>query len=110
MAGVIVISAYRPNPGQEEELDDLVAEHVPALRAAGFVTARPAVVAKAKDGTVVEIFEWASPQAIELAHADEMVRAIWERFESVCETMPVGEVAETKDLFSAFTPVDAPKR
>lgn len=105
--GVIVISAYRPLPGREEELDDLVAEHVPSLRAAGFVTARPAVIAKAKDGTVVEIFEWASPQAIELAHADEMVRAIWERFEAACETVPIGELAEAQDLFSAFTPLEA---
>lgn len=106
MTGVIVICAYRPLPGCEEALDDLVAEHAPSLRAAGFVTARAPVIAKAKDGTVVEVFEWASQQAIDLAHADEMVRAIWERFEAVCETVPVAEVAEAKDLFSAFAPVE----
>ncbi len=108
--GVIVICAYRAHLGQEEALDDLVAEHVPSLRAGGFVTARPSIVAKAKDGSVVEIFEWASERAIELAHADEVVRAIWERFEAVCETVPVGELAEAKDMFSAFAAADSDRQ
>jgi hypothetical protein len=107
MSGVVVICGYRPLPGQEEALDDLVAEHVPSLRAAGFASARPSIVAKAKDGTVVEIFEWESEKAVELAHADEMVRALWERFEAVCETVPIADLAEAKEMFSSFVAADA---
>ena len=106
MTGVIVIVAYRPKPGREADLDALVAEHVPTQRAGGLATARAPIVAKAKDGTVVEVFEWASEKAMELAHADETVRALWERFEDVCDYVPIGEVAEAAALFSAFTPVD----
>jgi quinol monooxygenase YgiN len=104
--GVIVIVAYRPHPGKEAELAALVAEHVPVLRAAGLATARAPVIAKAADGTVVEVFEWVSEKAVELAHANEAVRALWERFELVCDYVPVGELPEASGLFSSFTPVD----
>jgi hypothetical protein len=104
--GVIVIVAYRPKPGKEADLDALVAEHVPILRAAGLATDRAPVIAKAKDGAVVEVFEWVSPKAIELAHADETVRALWERFEDACDYVPLSELPEAGSLFSEFTPVE----
>jgi hypothetical protein len=105
--GVIVIVAYRPHPGKEADLAALVAEHVPILRAAGLATAREPVIASAADGTVVEVFEWVSEKAVELAHADESVRALWARFEQACDYVPVGELPEAAQLFSAFTPVEA---
>jgi hypothetical protein len=107
MSGVIVIVAYRPHPGREADLDALIPEHVPALRAAGLATGRPPVIAKARDGTVVEVFEWVSEKAIELAHADEGVRALWERFDEVCDYVPVGELAEAAEPFSAFAAMEA---
>ena len=102
--GVIVIVAYRPHPDEEAALDALVAEHVPTLRAAGLATARAPTIAKAKDGTVVEVFEWASAKAIELAHADETVRALWERFDAVCDYVPLNELPEAAGLFCELTP------
>jgi hypothetical protein len=104
--GVIVIVAYRPFPGQEAALEALVAEHVPTLRAAGLATARAPVVARAKDGTIVEVFEWVSEKAAELAHADEVVRALWERFDEVCDYVPIGELPEAGELFSAFASLE----
>ena len=109
MSGVIVIVAYRPRPGQEAALDALVAEHVPTLRGAGLATGREPVIAKAKDGTIVEVFEWTSAKAIELAHADETVRALWERFDAVSDFVPIGELPEAAELFSPFVPLD-PRR
>lgn len=105
--GVIVIVAYRPHPGQEAALDALVAEHVPTLRAAGLATARAPVIAKTGDGTVVEVFEWASAKAIELAHADETVRALWERYDQVCDYVPMRELEEAAGPFCELAPVES---
>jgi hypothetical protein len=107
MPGVIAIVAYRPHPGKDAALAALLAEHLPTLRAAGLATERATVLAKAKDGTLIEVFEWASEKAIELAHADEAVRALWERFDEVCDYVPVGELAEAAEPFSAFAAVEA---
>ncbi len=102
MSGVIAIVAYRPNPGQDAAVEALIATHVPTLRAAGFVTARAPVIAKAKDGVIVEVFEWESEKAIELAHSDEIVRALWEQLDEICENVPLAELAEATDLFASF--------
>ena len=40
MNGIIVIIAYRPKPGKEKELLDLVRNRVPTLRKEGLVTNR----------------------------------------------------------------------
>jgi hypothetical protein len=55
----LLIVAYKPKPGKEEELLQLTREHVPLLRKEGLATDRPVIAAQAKDGTVVEAFEWA---------------------------------------------------
>lgn len=103
--GRIVIVAYKPRPGRSAELRCLCAEHVPALRSEGLVTSRPAVLAEAADGTIVEVFEWASADAIGRAHSNPAVQRLWARFAEVCEAVPVGSVPEASQLFSEFSPL-----
>jgi hypothetical protein len=102
--GVMVIVAYRPKPGCEEDLEALVREHVPCLRALGLVTERPAQAMRAKDGTVVEMFEWESG-AIEAAHNSARVAQLWERFASTCEYVPLRELPEAAGMFAEFEPI-----
>ena len=104
--GRIVIVALRPKPGCEEALVELTTEHLPILKREGLVTDRPAVAMVAADGTVVEVFEWASKEAIEAAHANETVQALWRRYAEVCDYVPIAQVPEAADLFSEFTPLD----
>lgn len=103
--GRIVIVAYRPKPGRDAELRALCAEHVPTLRALGFATSRPAVLATAADGTVVEVFEWRSVEAVAQAHADATVQTLWKRFGEACDYLPIGSVPEAGQLFSEFSPL-----
>jgi len=56
--GSISVAGYRPRPGFEETLLDLVRNHLPPLRAQGLVTERAPIVMRAADGTIVEVFEW----------------------------------------------------
>ncbi|WP_460500644.1 hypothetical protein [Dyella jejuensis] len=96
-----VIVAYRPKPGREAELEALVREHVPCLRTLGLVTERPAQAMRAKDGTIVEIFEW-QDGAIEAAHNSSRVAELWERFGNACDYVPLRELPEAEAMFAQF--------
>ena len=64
MNGVIVIVAYRPKPGKEKETLELVRSRVPTLRKEGLVTDRAPTIMRARDGTIIEVSEWKSNEAI----------------------------------------------
>jgi hypothetical protein len=103
--GRVVIVAYRPKTGQDARLLELVKAHHPTLRGKGLVTDRPALALRAKDGTLVEVFEWASEEAIAGAHTNPVVTAIWAKFNEACEYVTLGSLAEAQDLFAEFEPV-----
>lgn len=103
--GRIVIAAYRPKPGKAEDLKALVGTHVDRLRERGLVTDRAPVAMEAEDGTVIEVFEWASAEAIDKAHKDPVVLEIWAEFGEACEYVPICETEEGKRVFSEFTPL-----
>ena len=102
--GDLVIVAYRPKPGQAEALDALVRDHVPRLRRLGLVTDRQPVIARAKDGVVVEAFEWREG-AVARAHSDPQVGVMWGEFAACCDVVPLRDLAETADLFATFAPL-----
>ena len=51
---------------------ELVRNHLPPLRAEGLVTDRAPILMRTADGTVVEIFEWVSQEAIAGAHGNQV--------------------------------------
>ncbi len=104
--GRVVIVGYRPKPGCASTLRVLVRSHVPRLQALGLVTDRAPICMQAADGTIVEVFEWRSPEAIEQAHGDPDVQVMWGEFAEVCDYVPVGEIAEAAQLFSEFATLD----
>jgi quinol monooxygenase YgiN len=104
--GRIVIACYRPKAGKREALRRLILDHVATLRAQGLVTDRAPIIMEAKDGTVVEVFEWASPAAIEAAHANPAVQAMWNRYAEVCDYIPIAQVPEAAEMFSEFAPLE----
>lgn len=104
--GRVVIVGYRPKPGKAGVLRELVKSHVPRLRAEGLATARAPIAMEAADGTVVEVFEWSSKEAIERAHENPAVQAMWREFAEVCDYVPVGEIVEAKQLFTELAPLD----
>ena len=105
MAGVCVIVAYRPKQGKEEALLSLVRARVPTLRREGLVTERAPVIMRAQDGTLIEVSEWKSREAIDAAHRNPNVLAMWEKFFSLCDCVPLNTLAETKEMFAGFEPV-----
>ncbi|MHC4081882.1 MAG: hypothetical protein ACYS15_12870 [Planctomycetota bacterium] len=104
--GKFVIAVYRPHVGKEKELLEVVKEHVPILRGQGFVTDRPPAVMRGKDGTIVEVFEWKSLEAVEEAHRNEAVLEMWGRFNEACECQSLSTLDESSDQFAMFDPVE----
>ncbi|WDI30330.1 antibiotic biosynthesis monooxygenase [Hyphococcus flavus] len=103
---VMVIACYRPKPGKDDELRELMKTHLPTLRGEGLVEVGPSLCGKAKDGTIVEVFKWKSQAAIDAAHENKNVIAMWERFGAVCDYVTISDVEESKQMFSPFAPVD----
>jgi len=103
--GEIVIAAYRPKPGREADLADEVRAHLPSLREWGFATDLPVTAMRAADGTILEVFEWRHG-AIDAAHKDPRVLALWGRFGEVCDSISLRDLPETAGLFATFAPLD----
>lgn len=106
MSPEIVFCAYRPREGKADELLALVKQHLPTLRRLELATDRPAICCRAADGTIIEVFEWATADSARLAHEHPEVARIWEAMGEVAELPPPGEVAEMGKTFPHFAPVD----
>ena len=104
--GVMVIACYKPKPGKEDVLLDLMKTHLPILRAEGLVEDRPSLCGRARDGTIVEVFEWVSQAAIDSAHENPKVLAMWGDYAEACDYIAIGDVAGAKDLFTPLEPID----
>jgi quinol monooxygenase YgiN len=105
MPGVIVIVAYRPKKGKENELLDLVRNRVPILRKEDLVTQRAPMIMRARDGTIVAVSEWKSREAIDAAHKNPNVLAMWNKFFAACDCVPLNTLAEAEGMFAGFEPI-----
>jgi quinol monooxygenase YgiN len=105
MTGVVVIVAYRPKSGKEKELVELVRRRVPTLKKENLVTDRAPTIVRARDGTIIEVSEWRSQEAIAAAHKNSNVLAMWNKFFAICECVPLKTLAEAEEMFAGFEPI-----
>lgn len=104
--GIIVIAAFRPKQDKNELLMEAVREHLPLLRKEDLITERKGYAMKSEDGSIIEIFEWKSEEAIGRAHKSEAVLKLWKKFEEACEYIPLRELKESDNIFPEFKPLD----
>ncbi|HEV3391929.1 MAG TPA: antibiotic biosynthesis monooxygenase family protein [Chthoniobacterales bacterium] len=105
MNGIIVIVAYRPKPGKDKELLELVRSRVPTLRKENLVTNRVPTILRARDGTIIEVSEWKSQEAIDAAHKNPKVLSMWNKFFALCDCVPLKSLAEAEEMFAGFEPI-----
>jgi hypothetical protein len=103
--GRCVIVAYQPKAGREGDLEALVAKHLRVLSEQQLVTDHAPYAMRATDGTIVEVFEWRSADAIERAHGNAAVGALWAEFGEVCDYVPLTQLAEAQQMFAEFDSV-----
>ena len=104
--GRFVIVAYTPKAGKEQELLAAVKKHLQVLQAEQLVTDRPAYVMRAGDGSIVEVFEWRSTEAVQQAHSNPAVQALWAEFGAACDYTPLTKLAEAQQMFAEFDAVE----
>lgn len=104
--GHTVIVGYKPKPGKEEALKELMKTHLPILKQEGLVRGKESYIMEAADGTIIEVFEWLSEEAVQKAHVNPAVLAMWGRYAELCDYVPAGNVAELSQLFSHFEPLN----
>ena len=85
---------------------ELVRSRIPTLRNEGLVTDRVPVIMRAKDNTIVEVSEWKSREAIEEAHQNPRVLAMWDKFFAICDCVPLKTVPEAETMFAGFEPIE----
>ena len=100
--GRFVIVAYTPHPGCAGALQALLARHRDVLAAENLITERPAYQMQAESGAIVQVFEWQSREAIERAHGNPAVQALWAEFARVCDYTPLAQLHESSELFAEF--------
>jgi hypothetical protein len=101
----IVIVAYKPKAGMESKLKKLAIDHYPRLKAQQLVTDRTPILMEAQDGTIIEVFEWKSAEAIQQAHTNKAVGEMWMEFNEACEYVPIGQIPENSNLFAEYAPI-----
>ena len=106
MPGVCVIVAYHPKPGKEDEVLALVRSRVPNLRKEGLATDREPVIMRSRDGTIIEVSEWKSREAIDAAHKNPNVLTMWNKFFAVCDCVPLNTLVEAQEMFAGFEPIE----
>ncbi len=105
----IVFALYRPHAGKDVEMLQAVAKHYPVLRKLELITDRAPVVARASDGSIVEVFEWISEDAVQKAHEHPEVAAVWESMGKVGAIAALSSLPEIQHPFPHFEPVELPR-
>jgi hypothetical protein len=60
---------------------------------------------RARDGTIIEVSEWKSQEAIDAVHKNPNVLAMWNKFFATCECVPLKTLAEAEEMFANFEAV-----
>ena len=106
MTAQIVFALYRPHAEKDAALRRLIARHIPALRRLELITDRPSILARAGDGTYIEVFEWVSETAAGAAHEHPEIAEIWDGMEQVADFTTLASLSEARRAFTHFEPVE----
>ena len=70
-----------------------------------FFSYRAPIIMRARDRTIIEVSEWKSQEAIDAAHKNLNVLAMWKKFFAICDCVPFKTLAEAKEMFPNFEPL-----
>jgi hypothetical protein len=102
----VVLALYKPHPGKDAELIQILKNHIPTLRRLELATDRPVVLVQTKNGSFLEIFEWSTAEAADLAHHHPEVAKVWEAIGKVADFTTLESLEEIKQPFPHFKPIN----
>ncbi|HYD20926.1 MAG TPA: hypothetical protein VEB40_05575 [Flavipsychrobacter sp.] len=98
----LAFAMYKPREGKAEELMDILKIHIPTLKEYDLITDKEPFTVLSENGTVIEIFEWASQEAIDLAHEHPAIRTIWGKMGPICDFVSMKDLPESQNAFPSF--------
>ena len=101
----IVFAMYRPHEDKDEQLRELISQHIPTLRRLELITDREPILARSSNGTYIEIFEWRTADSSRQAHEHPELAKVWEAMGAIAEFPNLESLEESKDRFPHFEPV-----
>lgn len=101
--GVIL---YRPHKGKEEELLSHLRAAFPMLRRNGFISDTKVIGLKARDGRILVIFEWASPEAVDLVGEHPEVQEYWMEQDKISTFEKAADLPEFQKTIPVFERVE----
>ena len=104
--GKVVIAAFSPKAGKEEELKQVIADRLPLLRQLGLATDRVNITMRAANGTILDVSEWVDDKAIERAHETPEVLELWQRFDACSEYVKLESLDDIRQEFATFDAVN----
>jgi quinol monooxygenase YgiN len=92
---------YRPKPGKEQELLELIKKHGPALQATGLIVGGLPTIYRASDKRsgekfFIETFSWRDEDAPEAAHQMPEVMSVWEPMTPILAGMQLAVLEEVR--------------
>jgi hypothetical protein len=100
--GLLTFAMYKPNEGKETELQEILKDHIPTLKDLELITDRAPATLRAKDGTIIEVFEWKSHDAVETAHKHPAIGQLWGKMGAICTFPGMEGLTEAHQPFPAF--------
>ena len=98
----MAFATYLPKEGKDQVLLDLLRKHLPTLRSLQLATDRQNYLARSENGTIIEVFEWASMNAVRAAHNHPAIIDIWEKIGQLAEIVPMASLQEGAHPFPVF--------
>jgi len=103
--GVFVICVYKPRRGKGAALRRVLQKHLRVLWREGLAAKRKPYLMRAANGAYIEVFEWRSEKAIERAHGNPAILAMWREFEACCTYESLSTLKESRQMFASFEPM-----
>ena len=100
--GLLTFAMYKPNEGKETELMDILKDHIPTLKELGLITSREPATLKTEEGVIVEVFEWKSEEAVDMAHRHPAIGQLWGKMGGICTFPGMKDLKEAHQPFPAF--------
>jgi hypothetical protein len=98
----IALILYSPRKDREQELVEMLQNNIPVMRKLGLITDREQILARTKDGSIIQLFEWKSEESQDQAMAHPVVQEMWLKVGNISEFQKPAAVAEFNEVFSMF--------
>lgn len=104
--GLISFAVFKPKPGKEDDLLQVIEDRSPLLRKLGMMTERKPISMRSSEGAIIHVSEWVDDDAITRAHSNPEVLALWQRFSDCCDFIKLDLLSESHDTFATFDAID----